>query len=903
MQKIYNNNILKRFIPAGILALMAFFSVLVLTVCKCLGVTLIQNLLLSDIVNTVNVILVVLLSIECVGLLIGAILSIIKVKYFLPFFILGMIFSIMIFSIGISNRLLSAGHIISLFFIIILAIIGIVYYLIGRFKYGVGKDEIQVDDESSNDFNNDRKNINKIRIINLLNILELVVSALVFFIPISIFTFNITECFVLIKGLFGSKELYEIIPCLVLILVYIYAIFKYFDVLRLYKVNKTQFLEASKKFSYFTFGIVIVFFMTGVIGANVIASTLEIDNVETYSFIPFLIFLPIMIVQGILIGNVGYETENKKLSVNKTKWMILAFVSIFSFITFLSLFLSIVSISSSDDPLVSFIVPDVELTPWDLLIKQSSVGESYSLLSFVILAIVLLTAILYALSITAVFSKSKEAKRICLASIFSNYIFILIMGLFGKYYQISFAITKEKLLSFLKTKYSSISSIIQIEDPVVTSQIFILIFVDTAIAILLLILKPFTKSDDELIGVIKLDSSSEPIKVEAGNSIGSNGVEAKINTYDFDACPSFTAIDLENDKFINDMNLRRAKLFENPTLSSLTAFIVDYARESRLHLSYTPEAIASFIAGLGATRLTILQGMSGTGKTSLPKIFLEAIMGNCEIIEVESSWKDKNELLGYYNEFSKVYTPKKFTRVLYKAALNPSIVTFVVLDEMNLSRIEYYFSDFLSLMENEPDKRQIQLTNVKIYRTKDSKNESYLGLQDNHTLHIPENVWFIGTANRDESTFEISDKVYDRAHTMNFNKRASKVRNYTQELSEKFLDYKTLNSMLQKAINSSDFDLESVDYIKNVEEILRPYNISFGNRIMNQIEAYVKIYSACFNNNPDAITEALEDILLSKVVAKLEFKTIEDKGELARKFEKLKLYKCSEFIKTLSEDI
>jgi hypothetical protein len=58
--------------------------------------------------------------------------------------------------------------------------------------------------------------------------------------------------------------------------------------------------------------------------------------------------------------------------------------------------------------------------------------------------------------------------------------------------------------------------------------------------------------------------------------------------------------------------------------------------------------------------------MSGTGKTSLPKIVAEALMSVCDIVEVESSWRDKNELLGYYNEFSKLYTPKKFTQALYK---------------------------------------------------------------------------------------------------------------------------------------------------------------------------------------------------------------------------------------------
>lgn len=904
MKKIYENNIIKRIIPSFILGLMSLFTILSLFVIKSKNNSLFLNLLSSDSINVGNIILVVVLALEGIGLIVGTVLAIIKSKYYFPFFVLGFITSIVALSAGLAFEIITIAHLFVFILIIILSMLGIVYYSIGRFKYGIGKKE-QIIENESNDLFDNKKNIMKLRIINILNIVELVVASLVFFVPIAIFKYEVTETYILIRGLFGSKELYEIIPCLVLILIYIYTIFKYFDILRLYKAKSKQFLEESKKYSYFTFGIVIAFFVTGVIGANIIASTLEIETVKTYSFIPFLVFLPFAITHGILVGSVGYETENKKLSNQKTKWTIFAFVTVFSLITFISLFLSLISISNSDDPLTSFISPEVELTPWDLLTKQSSLQESYSFLSFAILAIVVISAVLYSLSITAIFSKSKEAKRICLASIFANYIFILIMGLFGKYYQISYYITKENLLAFLETKYPAISSLIHLEDPTVTSQIFFLIFVDTAIAIFLLILKPFTKTDDELIGTIKLDSSSEPIKVDTDNNTTSNGAYDATHSYvyDFDACPSFTELDLENDKFIEEMNLKRAKLFENPSLPALTSFIVEYAKESRLHLSYTAEGIASFIAGLGATRLTILQGMSGTGKTSLPKIFLEAIMGNCEIIEVESSWKDKNELLGYYNEFSKVYTPKKFTRALYKAALNPSVVTFVVLDEMNLSRIEYYFSDFLSLMENEADKREIQLTNVKIYRSKNSENESYLGLQNDHTLHIPENVWFIGTANRDESTFEISDKVYDRAHTMNFNKRAPKVRNYTQAISQRFLDYNTLEKMLEDAINSSNFDLESVGYIKDVEEILRPFNISFGNRIMNQIEAYVKIYSACFNNSSDATVEALEDILLSKVVAKLEFKAIEDKNELVRKFEKLKLYKCSEFIKRLSEDI
>jgi len=286
----------------------------------------------------------------------------------------------------------------------------------------------------------------------------------------------------------------------------------------------------------------------------------------------------------------------------------------------------------------------------------------------------------------------------------------------------------------------------------------------------------------------------------------------------------------------------------------------------------------------------------------LPKIFTEALYSKCEIIEVESSWRDKNELLGYYNEFSKMYTPKKFTQALYRAALNPDVLTLIVLDEMNLSRIEYYFSDFLSLMENEEDKRELKLLNVSVFRKSHGKTIPYLGLTDGHTLKIPSNVWFIGTANRDESTFEISDKVYDRAHTMNFNKRAQKVRSYSDPLAQQFLTAQSLQKLFDEAKRNFVFNIDDYPVIAEVEKLLSPYNISFGNRIAMQIESFVSIYCSCFTITEDVIHDAVEKILLSKVVSKLELKSVPDKEELADKFDRLKLYSCRDFILKLNED-
>ena len=116
---------------------------------------------------------------------------------------------------------------------------------------------------------------------------------------------------------------------------------------------------------------------------------------------------------------------------------------------------------------------------------------------------------------------------------------------------------------------------------------------------------------------------------------------------DHDPCPTFTAIDAKEEEFRKALAEKQARLMQDPSLPNLVSFIVQYARDSRLHLFYTAETVAGFLAGLGTTRLAILQGMSGTGKTSLPKIFTEALSSVCDIVEVESSWRDKNELLGY----------------------------------------------------------------------------------------------------------------------------------------------------------------------------------------------------------------------------------------------------------------
>ena len=184
---------------------------------------------------------------------------------------------------------------------------------------------------------------------------------------------------------------------------------------------------------------------------------------------------------------------------------------------------------------------------------------------------------------------------------------------------------------------------------------------------------------------------------------------------------------------------------------------------------YDEHTIRSFMASLAASRLIILQGVSGTGKTSLPEYFAHAVQGKCQRIEVQSSWRDKPDLLGFYNSFFRSFNESAFSRALYEASTNRwrNRPYFIVLDEMNLSRIEYYFADLLSVMEGTPNTWQVELLNQapsQLPKRLQSQNGAVM-------LPIPQNVWFIGTANTDESTYEITRKVYDRAQVLQFDER------------------------------------------------------------------------------------------------------------------------------------
>lgn len=727
-----------------------------------------------------------------------------------------------------------------------------------------------------------------------INIISLLVFLTTFFIPLyQMIESDQTTYTIIIGVLFSSNTSIEAIAYFLANFVIFLGVFLYFaHSLTHYFYNKEIFISKSKTLITFIFLATLAFFITGLVVD--IYYTLLGNTVHTISFIPMLLMCIMIFVYSVFKGK--YDAFNQTLYLSKEskypKIEPLIYVFLLSAISVLVLLFKLIIIEITFGSLTY----SVELTGLTLLRDYTILDHGYRIVAFILVVMLISVGLGLVLAISSYLSKYRFFNSIVKFVATINLFFVFILAVSGYYFQIAQAINIVVIMDIFEHYGFSLPDIFEFDYKISSDAIYALI-ATTIILIIMFARKAFDRDEEMLLENIE----PSHIKIDSASDEPSKLTDDIIDDEAFDPCPAFSNIDSRIEDFNLDLENRKTQQTTHQSLNELINFVVDYARNSRLHLSYTPEDIATFVAGLGASKLSILQGMSGTGKTSLPKIFSEAIFGNCEIIEVESSWKDKNELLGYYNEFSMKYTPKKFTLALYKAALNQEVITFILLDEMNLSRIEYYFSDFLSLMENEEDKREIKLINIELHRKVDNQTIDYLALDHKNTLKVPPNVWFIGTANRDESTFVISDKVYDRSHTMNFTKRAPKVRNYSNPLSQQYYDYQTLNNLFKKAKEKGTFDAEHSELIRSVEALLAPYNISFGNRILNQIEDFVNIYKECFSNE-DVEHEAIERILLSKVVSKLEVKTIDDKEKLESDFEKLKLHHCAAFINCLDNE-
>ena len=291
----------------------------------------------------------------------------------------------------------------------------------------------------------------------------------------------------------------------------------------------------------------------------------------------------------------------------------------------------------------------------------------------------------------------------------------------------------------------------------------------------------------------------------------------------------------------------------------VTRFRNYLAKEEQLY--YDIDTLRIFISGLNATRLSILEGLSGTGKSSLPRYFAKFLNANVTFLPVQVTWRDKTSILGYFNDFSKIYNETDFLLKLYEANYNPDAIHIFVLDEMNISRVEYYFADFLSVLEYPSDQWKIRIIQLPYGFVPPAK------LEDGY-ITIPENSFFVGTANKDDSTFSIADKVYDRATVISFDNRNEPFE-VKGESSPIRMSYSKLKSLFDNAMKDESNKMSKADYEKLyviTDYIYDQFEVAFGNRVMNQIEAMIPVFVAAGGKKENA----LDFVLARKVLIKLE---------------------------------
>lgn len=360
------------------------------------------------------------------------------------------------------------------------------------------------------------------------------------------------------------------------------------------------------------------------------------------------------------------------------------------------------------------------------------------------------------------------------------------------------------------------------------------------------------------------------------------------------------------------------------------------------NIIYKRSVLEDFLALISTNDLIILAGDSGSGKTNLVKSFAKAIGGKSIIVPVKPNWTSAEDLLGYYNPLENKYLSTKFLDALLEAHQNPHVPYLICLDEMNLARVEYYFADFLSLLEERDEQPEIHLfsssegevlaselknfislindTAVKLdnrdingfidimkneefnaklhevcgFKEGDSllKYHSYLKRMLNSFLNtpssikLPQNVRIIGAINVDETTHYLSPKILDRAHIMKFGSPLLSDWSLIEDEVEDFdldmsLPINFTSSELGERLPYPEFDRKSEltqDLITLVKDYLDPIGIEFGLRTIRQALGY----SEALGKFETEYKIILNNIILHKVLPKLLFdgRKVDNQGRL-----------------------
>jgi len=444
--------------------------------------------------------------------------------------------------------------------------------------------------------------------------------------------------------------------------------------------------------------------------------------------------------------------------------------------------------------------------------------------------------------------------------------------------------------------------------------------------------KEFTKESlvekiDELRAILKDEENTMGKKLEKLRAFIKDKADNLLNLEFIDKEEYDNLLMIESHKEIDEKFID----FENDLLKNKQLAITHIqAYLFERNIIYPRYIIEDFFALVQTNDLIILAGESGSGKTNLIKSFADTIGGKSFIIPVKPNWTSAEDLLGYYNPLEKKYLSTPFLEALLEAKDNPTIPYFICLDEMNLARVEYYFADFLSLLEERGEEPEIKLYSEdesshilsefkNVMNTIEHVKEKYkngnivnfiellkdeeinkeltqiFGFSDKDSLikyhtdlrrmlsgilntpssiTFPKNVRIIGAINIDETTHYLSPKILDRAHIMKFDSPLlqdwTKIANEIEDVKNKQLRIKLNIEDLGEREAYPSYDRED-EFCKIITEMTKKYfsplGVEVGLRTIRQGLNYQKIFIEQ-GSNKDLV---LNNFFLHKILPKMTF--------------------------------
>ena len=274
--------------------------------------------------------------------------------------------------------------------------------------------------------------------------------------------------------------------------------------------------------------------------------------------------------------------------------------------------------------------------------------------------------------------------------------------------------------------------------------------------------------------------------------------------------------------------------------------------------SYPDALIENFYLSLKSKPFVILAGTSGTGKTRLVKLFAEAIGAEFRLVSVRPDWSDGSDLFGH-NDLNGNFIPGPVCECFAVEKEDRNKPIFLCLDEMNLARVEYYLSDFLSVIESREKKADGKIVTGPIAQYIDG---------------IPDNLYIVGTVNMDETTFPFSKKVLDRANTIEFSfvnllpdfgsaaGSAEKVAVDNDFLRTKYL------VLAKDCADEKDYVEGICEKLEALNKILLTANAHVGYRVRDEIVFYMLNNKNAGNLLTD--NEALDYEIMQKILPRIQ---------------------------------